>query len=212
MNEKDEKQIKKVQALALEAGIEPWHYAYPYELIMESEIINGQDRFYFTATGGRGGLGRFITEIPLAPQDIFFAVEWGLYLLNAESSDDVSFEASTFPDSRLFGKRFGEVFSEDVTGEANIFYNADLALYVNNALVSPATRTDCFRLEMTQEQRSIAGVTGMKETPNILPLTGTKHCVFHLKLPREIVWPSWYHTRVRLRLRGFLMMNATVIT
>jgi hypothetical protein len=176
-----------------------------YELILEAGLGEVADTIMFVAIGGWGKREwEFITEIRLKPTDIFMCGEWGLFLLNTDGPDDVKFEEHTFPDRMYFSKEEAE--------EANIFYNGDLSLVINNFIEIPGVRTDRFKGYSPVNYRRYQGETGLQEVgEKILVLSGARNIYFKLDLPRKTDWTG-SNTRLRLRLGGLLFRNATIIT
>jgi hypothetical protein len=176
-----------------------------YELILEAGLgeLFDHDRISFPAIKWHG-LEQFITEIRLAQQDIFICNKWGLFLLNTAGKEDVKFEEHTYPDRNYFDKQSAS--------EAEIFYNANLSFIVNNAIVVPELRTDKFRMYRSVEERRGYGLSGLVEIQGgYLLLEGSKNVYFNLQLPRKTCW-KYSSIRLRLRLRGILFRNATIIT
>jgi hypothetical protein len=177
--------------------------AVQYELILEAELKEVVDQVVFWVNLYAGGK-QFITEIRLDHRDTFIANEWGLFLLNTDGSDDVTFEEHTFEDMAYFSKEEAE--------EAGIFYNADLSLIINNLIVLPGVRTDRFRKYQRVQDRRELGESGLQEIEGtLLLLTGSKNVFFKLDLPRKTNWKD-SGTRLRLRLGGLLFRNSTIIT
>jgi hypothetical protein len=180
-------------------------YANEYKLILEAELkgLYDDDRVSFQAIR-RPGSKQFITEIRLAQQDIFICNEWGLFLLNTSGEEDITFEEHTYPDKDYFDKKSEE--------EAEIFYNGNLSLVVNNLIVVPGVRTDKFKVYRGVEKRreyGLSGLVGIEDGYWIL--IGSKNIYFHLQLPRKTNWMD-SPIRLRLRLKGILFRNATITT
>lgn len=174
-----------------------------YDLILEAELKNVFDRVTFNAIGGRSAR-EFITEIRLQQQDVFICNEWGLFLLDTDAPSDIKFEEHTYPDREYFDKKLAE--------EADIFYNADLSFIVNSLIVPPGVRTDKFKRFISVDDRKELGISGLVEMEdNYLILTGTKNIYFNLDLPRKTDWKD-STIRLRLRLRGLLFRNMSIIT
>lgn len=194
--------MKKAVDILSMAGFDVQNnYASQYELILEANLRTRQDRVVFRAIEDNF---QFITEIRLHMQDIFICDEWGLFLLNTDGKDDIKFEEHTFPDPQYFDKEWAE--------EAGIFYNADLSFVVNNAIVLPGLRTDRFKDYRTCIERRIYNLSGLLEIEDgCLVLNGSKNIYFNLDLPRETdLKDSTF--RLRLRLKGLLFRNASMIT
>lgn len=204
MDSKFELFVQRTYKILMAAGFDPQNIlASQYELILEAELKNVFDRVTFKANGNRGA-GEFITEVRLQWQDAFVCNEWGLFLLNTDSLMDIKFQEHTYPDRRFFTKESAE--------EADIFYNADLSFIVNNVIVHPGVRTDKFRKFAPVETRKELGISGLVEMEdNYLMLTGSKNIYFNLDLPRKTDWKD-STIRLRLRLKGLLCRNATIIT
>jgi hypothetical protein len=194
---------KEAFGLVRKMGIDPLAtMACQYELILESELRLVVDRVVFQAIGYRGG-DECITEVRLKQQDLFVCNEWGLFLLNTDMASDVKFDEHTYPDPRYFRKKDVE--------EAGIFYNADLSFVVNNLIVLPGVKTDRFKVYRDVAKRKEDGISGLHEIEDgPLLLTGSKNINFTLHLPRKTDWMD-SPIRLRLRLRGILFMNATMV-
>jgi hypothetical protein len=174
-----------------------------YELILEADLKTVEDRVVFQAIGSRGSR-EFITEVKLMPQDIFVCNEWGLFLLNTDGERDVKFEEHTFPDRQYFDTR--------TAVEAEIFYNADLSLVVNNFIAVRGVRTDKFKVYKGVHSRRNCGMSGLIDIEDgYLWLDGSKNVYFDLDLPRKIDLKD-STLRLRLRLGGILFHNASIIT
>lgn len=174
-----------------------------YELILEAGLDGRVDRVSFPVIHW-AGQAQFITEIRLHQTDTFICNEWGLFLLNAHGEMDVSFEEHTFPDENYF--------TDVNVDELNIFYNADLSLIINNLVVFPGVRTDVFKNYMPVVCRRDSTDSGLKEVPDgYMILVGSKNIYFNLDMPRKTNWKD-ASLRLRLRLRGLLFRNSTILT
>lgn len=200
---------KKAFDLLLQSGISPENIdACNYELILEAGLDGVTDRVLFKVLNfGYRHPDAFITEIRLNMQDIFIFNEWGLFLLNTDGPMDIKFEEHTYPDINFF--------REKDAAELNIFYNADLSLIINNRIVWPKIRTDIFKQYLSTVDRRNYGATELQEIPkdsgSIIILVGSKNIYFNLDLPRKTKWTD-SPLRLRLRLRGLLFRNASIIT
>jgi hypothetical protein len=174
-----------------------------YELILESGLGENLVGLWFWACGE----GYYITEIRLRPWDVFVCGEWGLYLLNTDGPVDTKFREHTFPDRNYFDKQTAD--------EATVFYNGNLKYIINNEIILTGVRTDIFRRDMSVDSRrelEMAGAQTLVDVPgDPLVLWGHKNTSFLLDLPRKSNLEG-SQMRVRLRLRGLLFMNATIVT
>jgi hypothetical protein len=186
------------------AGINPAHVTCSqYDIILEADLKMVQDRVVFRAIGF-GVANGFITEIKLNQRDSFVFDEWGLFLLNTDGPEDVKFGEHTFADPLYFEKE------ERV--ESGVFYNSNLTMWVNNELVIPDVRTDVFRYYETVKERGRMGISGLIGLKIPMLMIGSKNVNFNLDLPRKTTGWVNSETRLRLRLRGILLMNTTVLT
>lgn len=177
-------------------------HAYQYELILESGLKSTEDIVIFPV-----GVSRmekdFITEVRLRNQDIFECHKWGLFLLDTHGGSDIEFQQHTFPDRTYFSK--GEA------AKAEVFYNADLSLVMNNLIVLPGVRTDRFRKYLSAIEWANIEISALQQVPGDgLLLFGHQNIYFRLDLLRKTNWES-SETRLRLRLSGILFKNAGII-
>lgn len=172
-----------------------------YDLILEAELSSVSDRIVFIVNGTKC-YKNFITEVRLPQNDVFVFDQWSLYLLNTKGSEDVGFDEYMYPDQRAF--------PESEQEDGRIFYKSLLSLYINNALMFPPRVTDVFENELPKKYFQFPGRCLFTDVGRVIFLIGTKNIVFHLDLPRKIKWPE-STTRIRLRLRGLLFMNASIV-
>src|ERR1700679_565538 len=202
MGNKIDLQRERVISIINQAGIGMPVTLSHYELILECELSKAiVDSAVFFVNRHAGS--SWITEVRLSQQDIFFCFEWGLFLLDTVGDMDIGFEEHTFPDEMYF--------SGGSAKELDILYNADLRLVVNNMTLLPGIRTDVFKKYQTVIDRRGAGESGLREIGDGgVMLLGMKNCKFILGLPRKAEWKD-SKIRMRLRLRGFLAKNASIM-
>ena len=171
-----------------------------HDLILESELDFVVGEVLFPVMHHKGD--RFITEIGLHQEDIFVFDQWGLYLLNTQGPYDTQFTEHTFPDSKFF--------NDKESNEAGIFYNAKMSLVINNMVVLTDISTDIFRMDIRDTEKEIHELSDFRYLDMPILLQGIKNIYFKLDLPRTTDWKQ-SGTRLRLRLRGLLVRNATIV-
>ena len=193
--------LRKTTELFAASGIDTFYASSsPYDLILESGLDFVVDEVLFPVMHHKGD--RFITEIGLHQEDVFVFDQWGLYLLNTEGHYDTQFTEHTFPDSKFF--------NDKESSEAGIFYNAKMSLVVNNMIVLTDISTDIFRMDIRDTEKEIHGLSDFRYLDMQILLVGIKNIYFKLDLPGKIDWKE-SGTRLRLRLRGLLVRNATIV-
>lgn len=171
------------------------------EIILEAGLDNVSNKLYFFADLGSGPGYGFIPEVKLHYEDVFIFDRMGLFLLDTKSLDDIRFKQHTFADPRYFSE------------EAEIFYNSDLRLYVNNVLTIPGIRTDIFRRgvewELFSDVIDSYYYLNIRDLEQPVCLNGHQNNLFTIDFPRKSQWVN-DPARVRLRLNGLLIRNITI--
>lgn len=192
--------FRKTRELCTESGIDTFYAsASQYDLILESGLHFAVGEVLFPVMHHKED--RYMTEIRLHKEDIFVFDQWGLYLLNAEGPYDTQFTEHTFPDSKFFNDR--------ESSEAGIFYNAKMSLVINNMVVLTDISTDIFRMDIRDTEKEIHELSDFRYLDMPIMLQGNRNIYFRLDFPRKTNWTE-SGTRLRLRLRGLLVRNATI--
>jgi hypothetical protein len=172
-----------------------------YEIILEAGLDNVRDKLIFYPNMGQGPGFGFISEVKLHQEDMFVFDRVGLFLLDTQNLHDIRFKQHAFADPRYFSE------------EAEIFYNSDLKLRVNDMIIIPGIRTDIFRRGVRWELFSDVidryGDFNMRDFEQPVCLYGHHNSFFIIDFPRKSEWVS-NPARVRLRLNGLLIRNITI--